>query len=117
MIKINIDMPMTCEQCRLYDGINYDGRWCLAKYSQIYANSSVERDIDCPLIEEEEGKWIPVSEHYPQTEDEYLVADDRGKVSVQKILHIARWRIRALFQRNGKCCGMDATPGVVQGRK
>jgi len=73
MIKIDIDMPMTCEQCRFYDGINYDGRWCLAKYSQIYANSSVERDMDCPLIEEKEGEWIPVSEGLPEENTLVLV--------------------------------------------
>lgn len=53
MIKINMDMPMTCEQCRFYDGC-----WCLAKHSEIYANSSVERDTDCPLIEEQTGEWM-----------------------------------------------------------
>lgn len=84
MIKIDIDMPMTCEQCRFYDEINYDGRWCLAKYSQIYANSSVERDIGCPLIEEKEGEWIPVSERLPEKSGVYIVTekmfsiDDRG---------------------------------------
>lgn len=56
MIKIDMDMPVTCEQCRFYDELNYDGGWCHAKYSQIYGNSHMERDINCPLIEEKEGE-------------------------------------------------------------
>lgn len=49
-VILDMPMPKTCEQCRLYDSVNYDGRYCLAKYKETHANALVERDIDCPIV-------------------------------------------------------------------
>lgn len=53
-----------------------------------YSFSDIYKKInELPSVTPQEPKWIPVSERYPQIEDEYkyfLVTDEKGKVSVQE---------------------------------
>ena len=70
-----MEMPKDCYDCPCHNGEN--GRCQITKET-----TEDKRPYDCPLVEENTGKWIPCKEKLPRLgEDVWVTVDGRSKIA------------------------------------